>query len=63
MIQKKQNQDLKVETKIPDNFFLDFLLFFNIAVENFCKKINLVKLELSKQIFLGPEYIDFGSKF
>ena len=62
MVQKKQNQDLKVETKIPDNS-LDFLLFFNIAVENFCKKINLVKLELSKQIFLGPEYIDFGSKF
>ena len=43
MAQKTQkklfSQDLKVETKIPDTFFLDFMLFFNIAVEQFGKKI------------------------
>ena len=42
--------------------FLDFILFFNIAVEKFGKKSNLVKLELSKETFLSPEYPDFGSK-
>ena len=33
------SEDLKIETKIPDTFFLDFILFFNIAVEKFGKKI------------------------
>ena len=41
---------------------LDTNPVFNIAVEKFNKK-NLVKLELSKEIFLSPEYPDFGSKF
>ena len=42
---------------------LGFILIFNIAVEKFDKKNNLVELELSKEIFLSPEYPDFGSKF
>ena len=49
--------------KNPGHFFLDFILFFNIAVEKFRKKNNLVKLDILKEIFLSPEYPDFGSKF
>ena len=48
--------------KNPGHVFLDFILFFNIAVEKFGKKTNLVKLELLKEIFLTPEYPDFGAK-
>ena len=51
----------KNRNKNPGHFFLDFTLFFNIAVEKFGKNI-LVKLELSKEIFLSKEYPDFGSK-
>ena len=36
----------KTRNKNPGHVFLDFILFFNIAVENI-----LVKLELSKKIF------------
>ena len=61
-IKKLFSRDLKLETKNAGTFFLDFILFFNIAVEKLGKKSNLVKLELSKEIFLSPEYPDFGSK-
>ena len=54
-IKKLFSQDLELETKIRGKFFLDFILFFNIAVEKFGKKNKLVKLELSKEIFLSPE--------
>ena len=33
------SQDLKVETKNPRHDFVDFALFFNIAVDIFGKKI------------------------
>ena len=62
-IKKLFSQDLKLETKNMGTFFLDFILFFNIALEKLGKKSNLVKLELSKEIFLSPEYPDFGSKY
>ena len=62
-LKKLFSQDLKLETKNASTFFLDFILFFNIAVEKLGKKSNLVKLELSKEIFLSPEYPDFGSKY
>ena len=43
MAQKAQKnlltQDLKLETKIPGTFFIDFTLFFNIAVAKFGRKI------------------------
>ena len=29
------SQDPKAETKLPGTFFLDFILFFNTAVEKF----------------------------
>ena len=47
----------------PGHVFLDFIVLFNIAVEKFGKKNNLVKLKLSKEIVLSPEYVNFGSKF
>ena len=53
----------KIRNKNPRHLFLDFLLLFDIAVETFGKKNNLVKFELSKVIFLSPEHPDFGSKF
>ena len=31
-------QNLKLEMKIPGTFFLDFILFFNMAMEKFGKK-------------------------
>ena len=37
-IKKSFSQDLKLETKILGPLFLDFILFFNIAVEKFGKK-------------------------
>ena len=45
----------RTRNKNPGQPFLDFILFFNIAVEKFGKKNKLVKLELSKEIFLTPE--------
>ena len=58
-----ENKHIKSRNSYPGQVLLDFILFFNIAVEKFFKKINLVKLELSKEISLSPEYPDFGSKF
>ena len=46
----------KIRNKNPGHVFLDFILFFNIAVEKFGKKFNLVKLELSKEIFVMNIY-------
>ena len=39
-------------------------MFFNIAVEKFGKKFNLVKLELSKEIFVMNIYnkVDYSIK-
>ena len=51
----------KNRNKNPGHVFLDFTLFFNIAVEKF-GKFFFVKLELSSEIFLNTEYPDFGSK-
>ena len=53
----------KIRNKKPTQIFLDFILFFNIAVETFGKKIIWSSLELSKKIFLSTEYSDFASKF
>ena len=52
----------KSRNKIPGHDFLDFILLFYNAVENSEEK-KLVELELSKEIFLNPEYPDFESKF
>ena len=32
---RKISENLKLETKIPGAFFLDFILFFNITVEEY----------------------------
>ena len=53
----------KIRNKNPMQVFLDFILFFNITVEIFGKKIIWSSLEPSKKIFLSTEYSDFGSKF
>ena len=54
----------KSRNKIPGHFLLGFILLFYNAVEKFWKKKkDLIELELSKEIFLSPEYPDFGSKF
>ena len=53
----------KIRNKNPRHVFSDFTLFFNIAVEKFGKNHHLVKLKLSKEIFISPECTDFGSKF
>ena len=66
MAQKTQkifSQDLKVETKIPGTFFFKFYIALSYGNGKIREKNNLVKLELSKEIFLSPEYPDFGSRF
>ena len=52
-IKKLFTQDL-IRNKNPDQVFLDFILFLDLI---------LLRLELSKEIFLSPEYLDFGFKF
>ena len=54
----------KIRNKNPGHVFLDFILFFNIAVEKFGKKFNMVKLELSKEIFVINIYnkVDYSIK-
>ena len=52
-IKKLFSQDL-IRNKNPDQVFLDFILFLDLI---------LLRLELSKEIFLSPEYLDFGFKF
>ena len=52
---KKIYEDMKVQKKNPGHVILNFILSFNIAVE----KENLFKLELTKEIFLSPEYPNF----
>ena len=52
----------KSRNKNPRHDFVDFALFFNIAVEIFAKNI-LVKLEPSKEIFLSPECPISGPNF
>ena len=42
---KKKISRSKIRNKNPGHVFLGFILFFNIAVEKFGKKQNLVKLE------------------
>ena len=56
------SQDLKLETKIPGTF-LKILYCSLISQWKDSIKNNLVKLELSEEILLSPEYPDFGSKF
>ena len=46
-----QTNQIKYDCFFMHGMTLDFILFFNI------------KFELSKEIFLSPEYSDFGSKF
>ena len=60
---KKLFSKSNITKKKREQVFLDFILFFNIIVEKLGKKNNLVKLELSKEIFLSPEYPDFRLKF
>ena len=60
---KKLFSKSNITKKKHEQVSLDFILFFNITVEKLGKKNNLVKLELSKEIFLSPEYPDFRSKF
>ena len=45
------SQDLKLETKIPGTFFLDFVLFFTITVEKFGKKIIWSSWSSQKRFF------------
>ena len=53
----------KIRNKNPGQVFIDFILFFNIAVEKLGKKFNLVKLELSKEIFDMNIYkVDYSIK-
>ena len=56
------SQDLKLETKIPGTFF-KILYCSLISQWKDLIKNDLVKLELSKDNFLSPEYPAFGSKF
>ena len=48
---KTYSQDLKLETKIPGMFFLDFILLFNIAVEKFGRKIIWPSWSSRKRFF------------
>ena len=48
---RKISEDLKLETKIPGAFFLDFILFFNITVEKFGKKVIWSSWSSQKRFF------------
>ena len=50
-IKKLFSLDLKLETKNADTFFLDFILFFNIAVEKFGKKVIWSSWSSRKRFF------------
>ena len=52
----------KTRDKNPVHIFLDFILFFNIAVQKFDKKIVWSSWN-SQEFFLSPEYPPFRSKF
>ena len=56
------SQDLKLETQISSTFFR-FYIALKYHSGKTRQKNNLVKLELSKEIFLSQEYPDFGPKF
>ena len=61
-IKKNFSQDLKLETQISSTFFR-FYIALKYHSGKTRQKNNLVKLELSKEIFLSQEYPDFGPKF
>ena len=50
-IKKLFSQDLKLETKNAEMFFLDFILLFNIAVEKFGKKVIWSSWSSRKRFF------------
>ena len=64
MVQKHKAIILSGSQK-PQALFLDFMLFFNIAVQRFGKKNKLVKFELPKRFIeaqnipiSGPNYVN-----
>ena len=51
------------KNKIPRNIFLDFILFFNISVEYFGKKIIWSSVSSQKKFFLAQNIRILGPDF
>ena len=51
------------KNKIPRNIFLDFILFFNISVEYFGKKIIWSSVSSQKRFFLAQNIRILGPNF